>query len=194
LAIDFEVTEATGTAERETAVDQVDEAKQRGFRPATLGGDKNYDTKKFVAELRERKVTPHVAQNTSGRRSAIDGRTTRHAGYEISQRIRKRVEIVCSQLTKTRARAGVGRGNDVPNLDCIIGDDHSVNQQLYQLAALLESRLFEAARQLLEHFGRRPGDSFNSNQLLALSNHLSLAREDFFLVPPQLASLVLEGG
>ncbi len=94
LVVDFEVTTATGTAERDAAVDQVDEAKQRGFRPATLGGDKNYDTKKFVAELRERKVTPHVAQNTSGRRSAIDGRTTRHAGYEVSQRIRKRVEIV----------------------------------------------------------------------------------------------------
>jgi hypothetical protein len=94
LVVDFEVTTATGTAERDAAVDQVDEAKQRGFRPATLGGDKNYDTKKFVAELRERKVTPHVAQNTSGRRSAIDGRTTRHAGYEVSQRIRKRVEEI----------------------------------------------------------------------------------------------------
>ena len=94
LAIDFEVTEATGTAERETAVDQVDEAKQRGFRPQTLGGDKNYDTKKFVADMRERDVTPHVAQNTSGRRSAIDRRTTRHAGYGVSQRIRKRVEEI----------------------------------------------------------------------------------------------------
>src|SRR5256886_8329599 len=72
LAIDFEVTEATGTAERETAVDQVDEAKQRGFRPQTLGGDKNYDTKKFVADMRERDVTPPVAQNTSRRRRAID--------------------------------------------------------------------------------------------------------------------------
>src|SRR6266536_2342993 len=132
LVIDFEVTAATGTAEREAAVRQVDEAKQRGFRPHTLGGDKNYDTKGFVADLRERDVTPHVAQNTSGRRSAIDGRTTRHAGYGIRQRIRKRVEIVCSQLTKTRVRAGVGRGNDVPNLHCVIGDDHSVNQQLYQ--------------------------------------------------------------
>src|SRR6266567_3328330 len=94
LVVDFEVTTATGTAERDAAVDQVDEAKQRGFRPATLGGDKNYDTKKFVAELRERDVTPHVAQNTSGRRSAIDRRTTRHAGYGVSQRIRKRVEEI----------------------------------------------------------------------------------------------------
>ena len=94
LVLDFEVTAATGTAERETAVRQVDEAKQDGFRPATLGGDKNYDTKNFVANMRERDVTPHVAQNTSGRRSAIDRRTTRHVGYAISQCIRKRVEIV----------------------------------------------------------------------------------------------------
>jgi transposase len=94
LVIDFDVTLATGTAEREAAVRQVDEAKQRGLRPETVSGDKNYDTKTFVAQMRERDVTPHVAQNTSGRRSAIDGRTTRHAGYAISQRIRKRVEEI----------------------------------------------------------------------------------------------------
>jgi transposase len=94
MAIDFTVNEATGTAERDAAVDQVDEAKQRGFRPKTVGGDKNYDTKKFVGDMRERDVTPHVAQNTSGRRSAIDGRTTRHAGYAVSQRVRKRVEEI----------------------------------------------------------------------------------------------------
>src|SRR5438874_9471268 len=94
LVIDFEVTTATGTAERETAVRQLDDAKQRGWRPETVGGDKNYDTKTFVAEMRERDVTPHVAQNTSGRRSAIDGRTTRHVGYAVSQRIRKRVEEI----------------------------------------------------------------------------------------------------
>jgi transposase len=94
LVIDFEVTAATGTAERESAIRQLDEAKQRGLRPKTVGGDKNYDTKAFVAEMRERDVTPHVAQNTSGRRSAIDGRTTRHVGYGVSQRIRKRVEEI----------------------------------------------------------------------------------------------------
>src|SRR6266849_3084595 len=94
LVVDFEVTTATGTAEREAAVRLVDAAEERGFRPATLGGDKNYDTKNFVAEVRKRDVTPHVAQNTSGRRSAIDGRTTRHAGYAVSQRIRKRVEEI----------------------------------------------------------------------------------------------------
>lgn len=64
----------------------------RGRR--TLGADKGYDTKACVADLRTRQVSPHVAQNTSGRRSAIDGRTTRHAGYAISQRIRKRVEEI----------------------------------------------------------------------------------------------------
>ena len=56
----------------------------------TLAGDKGFDTQDFVAELREINVTPHVAQNTNGRHSAIDGRTTRHPGYAISLRIRKR--------------------------------------------------------------------------------------------------------
>ena len=72
----------------------VDQAKERGFHPKTLGGDKGYDTGDCVAVLRRRGVTPHVAQNTSGRSSAIDGRTTRHPGYAISQRIRKRVEEI----------------------------------------------------------------------------------------------------
>ena len=61
-------------------------------RAITLGADKGYDAEDFVDELRAMKVTPHVAQNTSGRSSAIDGRTTRHAGYAVSQRIRKRIE------------------------------------------------------------------------------------------------------
>ena len=66
-----------------------------GSRRITLGADKGYDTTDFVAELRERNVTPHVAQQiTEYRGSKIDERTTRHAGYEISQRIRKRVEEV----------------------------------------------------------------------------------------------------
>ena len=60
----------------------------------TLGGDKGYDTKDFVAGCRALAVTPHVAQNTTGRRSAIDGRTTRHDGYAVSQRVRKRVEEI----------------------------------------------------------------------------------------------------
>ena len=68
--------------------------EQRADRPQaiTLGADKGYDAEDFVNELRSMNVTPHVAQNTIGRSSAIDGRTTRHAGYAISQRIRKRIE------------------------------------------------------------------------------------------------------
>ena len=72
----------------------IDEARECGFHPRTLGADKSYDTKDCVADLRQRQVTPHVAQNTSGRRSAIDRRTTRHVGYAISQCIRKRVEEI----------------------------------------------------------------------------------------------------
>src|SRR5580692_5908548 len=58
----------------------------------TLGGDKNYDTQGFVRGLRGMNITPHVAQNDTNRRSAVDERTTRHGGYEVSQRKRKRVE------------------------------------------------------------------------------------------------------
>lgn len=89
LLVDAELTLATGTAERDAAADMASALKPG----ATLGADKGYDTRGFVAELRSLGVTPHVAQNTrrSGG-SAIDGRTTRHPGYEISQRVRKRVE------------------------------------------------------------------------------------------------------
>jgi IS5 family transposase len=65
-----------------------------GNQSVTVGADKGYDTKDFVAEARHLKVTPHVAQNNKGRKSAIDRRTTRHAGYLISQRKRKRVEEI----------------------------------------------------------------------------------------------------
>jgi hypothetical protein len=68
----------------------LDRARERGFRPRTLGADKGYDT----PDVRARQVRPHVSQNTSGRRSAIDGRPTRHAGYAISERLRKRVEEI----------------------------------------------------------------------------------------------------
>ena len=94
LLVDFQVTHATGTAERDIVPALLDQAKERHFRPKTLGGDKGYDTRDCVADLRRRRVTPHVAQVTKGRRSAIDGRTTRHPGYAISQRIRKRVEEI----------------------------------------------------------------------------------------------------
>lgn len=94
LLTDFQVSQATGTAERDAVPELLDRAKERGFRPKTLGGDKNYDTKDCVKAMRDSGVTPHVAQNNSRRRSAIDGRTTRHSGYRVSQRIRKRVEEI----------------------------------------------------------------------------------------------------
>lgn len=94
MLVDFQVSQATGTAERDAVPVLLDAARERGFHPKSLGGDKNYDTRDCVASLRQRGVTPHVAQNTKGRSSAIDGRTTRHLGYTISQRIRKRVEEV----------------------------------------------------------------------------------------------------
>jgi transposase len=90
IFVDARLTRVSGHAERLAAFDMIE---PRADRPhaITLGGDKNFDTKDFVMELREINVTPHVAQNTS-RTSAIDGRTTRHPGYAISQRIRKRIE------------------------------------------------------------------------------------------------------
>jgi len=94
MLVDFQVSEASGTAERDAVPELLDRAEQRQFHPETLGADKNYDTRGCVKDMRERKVTPHVAQNTSGRSSAIDGRTTRHEGYRVSQRIRKRVEEI----------------------------------------------------------------------------------------------------
>jgi transposase len=90
LLVQTFLTEATGRAEREAAMLMV-EAIPSGKR-VTLGGDKNYDTRELVRELRRMNITPHVAQNHTNRSSAIDERTTRHAGYEASQRKRKRVE------------------------------------------------------------------------------------------------------
>lgn len=83
-------TRAGGDAERLAAVALI-EPRAEHPRPVTLGADKGCDAADFVMELREPAVTPHVAQNQNGRRSAIDGRTTRHPGYAISQRIRKRI-------------------------------------------------------------------------------------------------------
>ena len=108
LAVDATVTEADGYAEREAALELV------GDRRGTLGADRGYDTEAFVGALRLRGMTPHVAQNTSQRSSAIDGRTTRHGGYAESQRKRKRVEEIfgwlktVALLRKTRHR-GVER-------------------------------------------------------------------------------------
>ena len=91
LLVDFVVSRATNTAERDAVPVMLDDAWQRDFHPKTLGGDKGYDTRECVRAMRNRGVTPHVAQRT---RSAIDGRTTRHRGYRMSQKIRKRVEEI----------------------------------------------------------------------------------------------------
>jgi len=92
LVVAASVTLATGAAEREAAAAMI------GDLPAgeriTLGADKAYDTADFVAEMRRLGMTPHVAQNDKRRRSAIDGRTTRHDGYKASLRIRKRIEEI----------------------------------------------------------------------------------------------------
>ena len=74
---------ATGTAEREAAAALVDAHAPGSTRRLTLGADKAYDTAAFVADMRQKCVTPHVAQNDNGRRSAIDGRTTHHPGYAV---------------------------------------------------------------------------------------------------------------
>ena len=96
LAVDATVDLATGTAEREAAFRMAGQIPGDGR--VTLGGDKNYDTAAFVDDLRGLNVTPHVAQNSTHRRSAIDSRTTRHPGYLISQQKRKRVEEIFGWL------------------------------------------------------------------------------------------------
>lgn len=115
LVVGALLTQATGAAEREAALALVDGLEAKGR--ITLGADKAYDAREFVRDLRARKVTPHVARNEQitqagerRRSSAIDGRTTRHPGYDISLRIRKRIEEVfgwtktTGGLRKTRHR------------------------------------------------------------------------------------------
>jgi len=110
LIVDARLTEANGTAERTTALDMIEDNAKPG---STVGGDKNYDTADFVAGCRERRCTPHVSQNDTNRRSAIDGRTTRHPGYRISMIKRKQIEEpfgwmkTVGGMRKTRHR---GRG------------------------------------------------------------------------------------
>jgi Transposase DDE domain len=89
LIVDARLTEANGTAERSTALDMIKDNARPG---STVGGDKNYDTADFVAGCRKRGCTPHVSQNDTNRRSAIDARTTRHAGYRISTVKCKRID------------------------------------------------------------------------------------------------------
>jgi len=115
LLIDACLTQADGHAERIAALHMIEPHADRP-RAITLGADKAYDAEDFINELRSMRVKPHVAQNTSGRSSAIDGRTTRHLGYVVSQRIRKRIEeafgwiktIAGQEKTRFRGRDRVG--------------------------------------------------------------------------------------
>jgi hypothetical protein len=89
LVVNVTVTQATGTAERDTALDMLDEVP--GSRRITVGADKGYDTEDFVTTCRDMNVTPHVARR---RWTHLDQRTVRHPGYQVSQRVRKRVEEI----------------------------------------------------------------------------------------------------
>jgi transposase len=91
LIVEASVTTASGYAEREAALAMI-ERHRPGRRRLTLGADKAYDAAAFVRDLRALNVTPHIAQNDTSRRSAIDGRTSRHPGYAVSQQKRKRIE------------------------------------------------------------------------------------------------------
>ena len=109
LIVDARLTRVSGHAERLAALDMIAPRGDRS-RAITLGADKGYDAQDLVMELRELNVRPHIAQNTSGRRSAIDRRTTRHRRYVMSQRVRKRIEEAfgwiktVAGLKKTRFR------------------------------------------------------------------------------------------
>ena len=116
MLMDFVVSSATDTAERDAVPVLLNDARQRGFHPSTLAGDKGYDTRQCVKDMRDRGVTPHVAQRTH---SAIDGRTTRHPGYGVSQNIRKQIEEIFGWMKtvggfrRTRYRGVVNAGLDL---------------------------------------------------------------------------------
>jgi transposase len=117
LIVDAEVFQANGTAERDAALVMME--KLPGTKGVTVGGDKGFDTRGFVAECRNLRVTPHVAQNHArAGGSAIDARTTRHAGYRISQRKRKRIEE-CFGWLKTVAGLRKLRHRGVCKVDWI---------------------------------------------------------------------------
>ncbi len=117
LCADISLAPATGDAEWVEAVRMLDRQAKNGIRPSTLGADKGYDVRRFIADLRQRGVTPHVAQQiTNRRRSRIDRRTTRHPGYAVSQRCRKKVEEIIGWMKtvggfrKTRYRGQARTG------------------------------------------------------------------------------------
>jgi hypothetical protein len=121
LAVCGGISQATGTAKRETALDLIDGRHGRR-RQITLGADKAYDVTQFVHDLRKRSVTPHIAidghlsKTGKPRKTALDGRTTCHAGYDISQRCRKRIEEVFGWIKSSAGLAKVKlRGRDRVN-------------------------------------------------------------------------------
>ena len=117
LIVDAEVFQANGTAERDAALVMLE--KLPGGQPVTVGGDKGFDTRDFVQECRNLQVTPHVAQNQARPGgSAIDNRTTRHPGYSVSQRKRKRIEE-CFGWLKTIALMRKVRHHGVCKVDWI---------------------------------------------------------------------------
>ena len=93
LCVDLKVTSALQT-EAEAAKAMLDRQRRKRVRPGTLGADKGYHSKDFVAHLRRRKIAPHIAMIDGRKTPGLDGRTTRHAGYTLSQRKRKRVEEI----------------------------------------------------------------------------------------------------
>ena len=115
LIVDARLTRVSGHAERLAALDMIQAFADRPVA-ITLGADKGYDAADFVEELRTMNVRPHVAQNTNGRRSAIDKRTTRHPGYAASQRIRKRIEETFG-WTKTIAGMRKTKLRGLPKVD-----------------------------------------------------------------------------
>lgn len=115
LAVSGAVTQATGTAEREAALDMVDKHRpvdgKGGRRRITLAGDKGFDVAGFVEDLRDRNITPHIAvqdhptKTGKRRKTLIDGRTTRHCGYAASLRIRKRIEEIFGWVKTSAGQA-----------------------------------------------------------------------------------------
>lgn len=121
LCVDLQIAPATGTAERDTALAMLRRQARRGFRPTTVGADKGYHCRDFVRQLRQRGLRPHLACIRGRRTPGLDGRTTRHEGYRLSQRLRKKVEEIfgwmktIGGLRKSRVR-GVARTQHVSYL------------------------------------------------------------------------------